>query len=80
SELLREVREQRERSKMRKRFWELGGSRMGDVMGIAAPDTNVDEDGNALPPAADSTNEEDVDYKNESQFSTHMKKKIEAVR
>ncbi|ETV75461.1 hypothetical protein, variant 2 [Aphanomyces astaci] len=79
SELLREVREQRERSKMRKRFWELGGSRMGDVMGIAAPDTNVDEDGNALPPAADSTNEEDVDYKNESQFSTHMKKKIEAV-
>ncbi|RHZ02219.1 hypothetical protein DYB35_009121 [Aphanomyces astaci] len=82
SELLREVREQRERSKMRKRFWELGGSRMGDVMGIAAPDTNVDEDGNALPPAAaaDSTNEDDVDYKNESQFSTHMKKKIEAVR
>ncbi|RHY61624.1 hypothetical protein DYB34_008418, partial [Aphanomyces astaci] len=81
SELLREVREQRERSKMRKRFWELGGSRMGDVMGIAAPDTNVDEDGNALPPAAaaDSTNEDDVDYKNESQFSTHMKKKIEAV-
>lgn len=29
SELLREVREQRERNKMRKRFWEIGGSRMG---------------------------------------------------
>ncbi|KAF0698465.1 Aste57867_10925 [Aphanomyces stellatus] len=84
SELLREVRDQRERSKMRKRFWELGGSRMGNVMGVAAPDTNVDEDGNALPPgegnaATGGAVDEDVDYKNESQFSTHMKKKIEAV-
>ncbi|RHY25263.1 hypothetical protein DYB32_008424 [Aphanomyces invadans] len=78
SELLREVRDQRERSKMRKRFWELGGSRMGDVMGIAAPDTNVDEDGNALPAAADAV-DDDLNYKNESQFSTHMKKKIQAV-
>ncbi|KAH9122394.1 hypothetical protein LEN26_010275 [Aphanomyces euteiches] len=74
SELLREVREQRERSKMRKRFWELGGSRMGDVMGIAAPDANVDEDGNAMPQG-----ENGDDFKNDSQFSTFMKKKIQAV-
>ena len=32
--LLREVREKKEMMKMRKRFWELGGSRMGDAMGI----------------------------------------------
>lgn len=32
--LLREVREKREMMKMRKRFWELGGSRMGDAMGM----------------------------------------------
>ena len=31
--LLREVREKKEMMKMRKRFWELGGSRMGDAMG-----------------------------------------------
>ena len=37
SGLLREVREKKEMMKMRKRFWELGGSRMGDVMGIAKP-------------------------------------------
>ncbi len=32
--LLREVREKKEMMKMRKRFWELGGSRMGDAMGM----------------------------------------------
>lgn len=31
--LLRDVREKKEMMKMRKRFWELGGSRMGDAMG-----------------------------------------------
>ena len=37
SALMREVREKKEMMKMRKRFWELGGSRMGDAMGIARP-------------------------------------------
>lgn len=66
SKLLREVRERREQSKMRKRFWELGGSRMGDAMGIARPeDSNegnetLDEEGN-------------VDYKDGNTFAKHMK-------
>lgn len=34
SNLLREVREKKEMMKMRKRFWELGGSKMGDIIGI----------------------------------------------
>ena len=42
SSILKEVREKKEQMKMRKRFWELGGSKMGDVMGIAHP---VEEDG-----------------------------------
>ena len=42
--LLREVREKKEMMKMRKRFWELGGSRMGDAMGIARP---AEEDADA---------------------------------
>jgi len=91
SELLRDVREQRERSKMRKRFWELGGSRMGNAMGIKAPEP-VDEDGETfkarevgggqLPvkldengnPIAPQENENAVNYKVDSQFSTHLKK------
>jgi hypothetical protein len=64
SKLLREVRERKEQSKMRKRFWELGGSRMGDAMGLAKPadegNENTDEDGN-------------VDYREGSSYAKHMK-------
>lgn len=66
SKLLREVRERKEQSKMRKRFWELGGSRMGDAMGIAKPEEanteteTVDDEGN-------------VDYRNGNTFAKHMK-------
>ena len=34
SALVRDRRERRERGKMRQRFWELGGSRMGEAMGL----------------------------------------------
>lgn len=34
SATLRHQREKREKGKMRKRFWELGGSRMGKAMGV----------------------------------------------
>ncbi len=66
SKLLREVRERKEQSKMRKRFWELGGSRMGDAIGIAKPEetgergTEGDAEGN-------------VDYKEGSSYAKHMK-------
>lgn len=52
STLLRDVREKREQSKMRKRFWELGGSRMGDAMGIARPQ---EEEEDAKPTAVQVT-------------------------
>ncbi|CAH0519864.1 unnamed protein product [Peronospora belbahrii] len=68
SEVLREVREQRERNKMRKRFWEIGGSRMGDAIGIKA-DAGSDEEEEAK-----QEKESAGDYKHDSQFSTHLKK------
>jgi pre-mRNA-splicing factor ATP-dependent RNA helicase DHX38/PRP16 len=45
SESLKRVREQRDRNKMRQRFWELGGSRMGAAIGVdqAAPQEESDE-------------------------------------
>ena len=36
SALLRNVREKRDRAKMRKKFWELGGTKMGDALGVKA--------------------------------------------
>jgi pre-mRNA-splicing factor ATP-dependent RNA helicase DHX38/PRP16 len=66
SKLLREVRERKEQSKMRKRFWELGGSRMGDAMGIAKP-----EEAN---PETDTVDDEgNVDYRDGNTFAKHMK-------
>jgi hypothetical protein len=49
SALLRDVRERRDVMKMRKRFWELGGSRMGDVMGVARPDEEARAEEVAVP-------------------------------
>ncbi len=34
SALLKEVREQQERQKMKKKFWELGGTVMGSLIGV----------------------------------------------
>ena len=34
SELLKRVRENRDRAKMRQKFWELGGSKMGSIIGV----------------------------------------------
>lgn len=34
SKVLREVRERRERAKVREKFWELAGSKIGNLMGV----------------------------------------------
>lgn len=70
SQLVREVREKRERSKMRKRFWEIGGSRMGDAIGVKAAE-HSDEEGDDARKGEDG---DDTNYKAENQFSTHLKK------
>jgi pre-mRNA-splicing factor ATP-dependent RNA helicase DHX38/PRP16 len=84
SGLLRDIREKREKMKMRKRFWELGGSRMGDVMGIARPeDEEKKEDSLSRArelgdkPRAEgdeypSSDEDKVDYKEGNTFAKHM--------
>lgn len=84
SEALKRAREMRERSKMRKRFWELGGSKMGDAIGIKKEE-EVDDDGPKATTvgtaeagaageeaekrdAADKEGEEEVNYKEDSQY------------
>ncbi|CAM9109384.1 unnamed protein product [Ectocarpus fasciculatus] len=84
SNLLRDIREKKEKMKMRKRFWELGGSRMGDVMGIARPDeegkkedtlTTARELGDKPREEGEypSSDEDKVDYKEGNTFAKHMK-------
>ncbi|GMI14639.1 hypothetical protein TrLO_g7168 [Triparma laevis f. longispina] len=67
SATLRRLRETKDKNTMRQRFWELGGSKMGNAMGVKdgkkeeKDDTEVNEDG-------------EVDYKKNSGFASHMKK------
>jgi len=49
SKLLKEMKEKKEQLKSRQRFWELGGSKMGDVLGVAQVS---EEEANAAASAA----------------------------
>lgn len=81
SALVRERRERRERGKMRQRFWELGGSRMGEAMGLKEEGGEEGKEGTSTKGAAGSTGageggeeeEEDYDYRKDSKFSEHLK-------
>jgi len=47
SDAVRRWRRDRDQSKMRQRFWELGGSRMGDVLGVKKGRDEQDDEGAA---------------------------------
>ena len=81
---LQRLREKKERGGMRQKFWELGGSRMGDAMrvkeeGIKKGGEDKGEegknqgDGNAKVERGDDSGE--VDYKKSSGFAAHVTKK-----
>eukprot|EP00986_Skeletonema_menzelii_P008810 scaffold3836_cov137-Skeletonema_menzelii.AAC.6 len=85
---LQRLREKKERGGMRQKFWELGGSRMGDAMRVT--DVNKKEGGgteegkegddtaaNALKrDESERDNDgEEVDYKKSSGFAAHVTKK-----
>eukprot|EP00904_Undaria_pinnatifida_P006256 jgi/Undpi1/2760/HiC_scaffold_14.g06137.m1 len=73
SATLRHQREKREKGKMRQRFWELGGSRMGKAMGVADEKEGGgdEEEGEG---DGKEEGEEDMDYKKAAGFQQHMKK------
>jgi pre-mRNA-splicing factor ATP-dependent RNA helicase DHX38/PRP16 len=75
---LQRLREKKERGGMRQKFWELGGSRMGDAMrvkevkeGETMEKAEEDEDGAGN--NADDGGE--VDYRKSSGFAAHVKAK-----
>lgn len=85
SQLLKDMREKRERSKMRQRFWELGGSRMGDAMGIKNENREDDEEGKEEKEKegegeGEGEEKEGYNYKQDSQFREHLMKQKNEVR
>jgi len=77
SALLRSMRETRERSKMRARFWELGGSRMGEAM-KGKDQRDADKDSEAPVASKEQTaaeSDENFDYKASNSFAAAAKAK-----
>ncbi|KAL3679174.1 hypothetical protein R1sor_022130 [Riccia sorocarpa] len=68
SALLREIRDKQMQNKSRQRFWELAGSKLGNILGVEKTSDQVDAD------AADVGVEGEVDFKENSKFAAHMKK------
>ncbi|GLE07994.1 hypothetical protein PINS_up018862 [Pythium insidiosum] len=59
---------------MRQRFWEVGGSRMGDAIGVKAAPAADDQDEQDAGEGDDKEGNGGGDYKADNQFSTHLKK------
>ena len=74
SETLRVLREKREKNSMRKKFWELGGTRMGNVLGGGKKDGAGGGDGqkDAEKDAEEDENGE-IDYRKSSGFAKHIR-------
>eukprot|EP00970_Alexandrium_tamarense_P011621 scaffold2552_cov172-Alexandrium_tamarense.AAC.20 len=80
---LQRLREKKDRGGMRQKFWELGGSRMGDAMRVkevkeGGEETGDGENTDGHKEVANGTKEDDegeVDYKKSSGFAAHVTKK-----
>ncbi|CAL5338168.1 unnamed protein product [Camellia sinensis] len=65
SALVREIHEKQSSNKSRQRFWELAGSKLGDILGVEKTEEQVD---------ADTAVVGEVDFKEDAKFATHLKK------
>jgi len=89
SDTLRRLRENRDKNDMRQKFWELGGSKMGNAMGLKKEgkeelddnkdgskdsDTKINDTEEAKEKSAVDNPDGEIDYKKSSGYSTHLKK------
>jgi pre-mRNA-splicing factor ATP-dependent RNA helicase DHX38/PRP16 len=75
SATLRHLRETKDKHAMRQKFWELGGTRMGDAMGVKK-EANVNTDAQETQVAVKEDGE--IDYKKSSGFASHITKQGKA--
>jgi pre-mRNA-splicing factor ATP-dependent RNA helicase DHX38/PRP16 len=73
SETLRQLRATKEKNAMRQKFWELGGTRMGNAVGVAAAAKTSEEQEQSVRDQTTTHNGE-LDYKKSMGFAAHMKK------
>ncbi|XP_059657706.1 pre-mRNA-splicing factor ATP-dependent RNA helicase DEAH7-like isoform X2 [Cornus florida] len=68
SALVREIHEKQSQNKSRQRFWELAGSKLGDILGVEKTAEQIDAD------TAVVGEDGEVDFKEDAKFAQHMKK------
>ncbi|XP_023547917.1 pre-mRNA-splicing factor ATP-dependent RNA helicase DEAH7 [Cucurbita pepo subsp. pepo] len=68
SALVREIHEKQNMNKSRQRFWELAGSKLGDILGVEKTAEQIDADTAAV------GDEGEVNFKEDAKFAQHMKK------
>ena len=80
SALLASLREKAERNKMKDKFWEVAGNRIGNVMGVKAQESE-EEKKEREKDEGEQQNEGEtggVDYRQSSQFASHLQDKTAA--
>ncbi|XP_054806041.1 pre-mRNA-splicing factor ATP-dependent RNA helicase DEAH7 [Prosopis cineraria] len=68
STLVREVHEKQSQNKSRQRFWELAGSKLGDILGVEKTAEQIDAD------TAVVGEQGEIDFKEDAKFAQHLKK------
>ncbi|CAA0818336.1 RNA helicase family protein [Striga hermonthica] len=68
SNLVREIHEKQSMNKSRQRFWELAGSKLGEILGVEKTAEQIDAD------TAKVGEEGEVDFKEDAKFAQHLKK------
>lgn len=68
SALVREIREKQSMNKSRQRFWELAGSKLGDILGVQKTAEQIDADKAVVGEHGE------IDFKEEAKFAQHLKK------
>ncbi|GMN49209.1 hypothetical protein TIFTF001_018375 [Ficus carica] len=68
STLVREIHEKQNMNKSRQRFWELAGSKLGDILGVEKTAEQIDADTAAV------GEDGEIDFKEEAKFAQHLKK------
>ncbi|KAK9277255.1 hypothetical protein L1049_006794 [Liquidambar formosana] len=72
SALVREIHKKQSANKSRQRFWELAGSKFGEILGVEKTFEQIDVDTTVVGKHGE------VDFKEDSKFAQHLKK-VEAV-
>ncbi|KAL2896739.1 Pre-mRNA-splicing factor ATP-dependent RNA helicase DEAH7 [Bienertia sinuspersici] len=74
SGLVREIREKQSMNESRQRFWELAGSKLGDILGVEKTAEQIDAD------QAKVGEDGEIDFKEDAKFAQHLKKDEPVIR